>query len=112
VLGYRLDQFKWDGEKLTLVKNLHRQRALQDDVTNRTNPAVPAFRGNHNGGVVRTGPDGKLYLIVGDTGRRGQMQNLVGGPFQYPIPPATEPLGPSRTTSSAVPILTRATSRA
>src|SRR5690242_10230536 len=84
LLGNRLDRFHWDGTSLTYEKTLHRGRALQDDVTNRTNPAVPAFRGNHNGGVLRTGPDGKLYLIVGDTGRRGQTQNLFDGPFVYP----------------------------
>jgi len=50
-------------------------------VTNRTNPAVPVFRGNHNGGVVRVGPDRKIYLVAGDTGRRGQLQNLFDGPF-------------------------------
>ncbi len=55
-------------------------------MTNRTNPAVPVFRGNHNGGVLRTGPDGKLYLQVGDTGRRGQTQNLFDGPFGEGIP--------------------------
>jgi glucose/arabinose dehydrogenase len=35
--------------------------------------------------VIRFGPDGKLYAIVGDTGRRGQMQNLVDGPFTPPM---------------------------
>ena len=55
-------------------------------MTNRTNPAVPVFRGNHNGGVVRVGPDGKIYLQVGDTGRRGQTQNLFDGPFGEGIP--------------------------
>jgi glucose/arabinose dehydrogenase len=49
-------------------------RALQDDVTNGRE------RGNHNGGVIRFGPDGKLYIIIGDNGRRGQMQNLPDGP--------------------------------
>ena len=85
VLGNRLDRFKWDGATLTLDKTLVRIRALQDDFTNRTN-AQPGVRGNHNGGVVRVGPDGKVYLIVGDTGRRGQMQNLIDGPFvdQFP----------------------------
>ena len=47
---------------------------------------MPVFRGNHNGGVLRTGPDGKIYLQVGDTGRRGQTQNLFDGPFGEGIP--------------------------
>ncbi len=81
LLGNRLDRFHWNGSTLTYEKTLHRNRAFQEDVTNRTNPAVPVFRGNHNGGVVRVGPDGKVYLIVGDTGRRGQLQNLFDGPF-------------------------------
>jgi glucose/arabinose dehydrogenase len=79
VLGNRLDRFKWDGSKLTLDRNLLRMRSFQAD------PGQP-LRGNHNGGVVRVGPDGKVYLIVGDTGRRGQMQNLEDGPFVYPFP--------------------------
>jgi glucose/arabinose dehydrogenase len=86
LLGNRLDRFHWDGTSLTYEKTLHRGRALQDDVTNRTNPAVPVFRGNHTGGVLRVGPDGKIYLIVGDTGRRGQTQNLFDGPFGEGIP--------------------------
>ena len=44
------------------------------------------FRGNHNGGVLRTGPDNKIYLQVGDTGRRGQLQNIFDGPFGEGIP--------------------------
>ena len=39
------------GRALVYEKTLHRSRALQDDVTNRTNPAMPLYRGNHNGGV-------------------------------------------------------------
>ena len=81
LLGNRLDRFHWDGTALTYEKTIHRGRAYQEDVSNRTNPAVPVFRGNHNGGVLRTGPDGKIYLQVGDTGRRGQLQNLFDGPF-------------------------------
>ena len=33
---------------------------------------------------MRVGPDGMIYLQVGDTGRRGQLQNLVDGPFVFP----------------------------
>jgi glucose/arabinose dehydrogenase len=86
LLGNRLDRFHWDGAALTYEKTIHRGRAFQDDVTNRTNPAVPVFRANHNGGVLRTGPDGKIYLQVGDTGRRGQTQNLFDGAFGEGIP--------------------------
>ena len=38
------------------------------------------LRGNHNGGVLRFGPDGKLYIIIGDNGRRGFTQNNLEGP--------------------------------
>jgi glucose/arabinose dehydrogenase len=88
LLGNRLDRFHWDGSTLTYEKTLHRNRAFQDDATNRNpaTPKTPAYRGNHNGGVVRVGPDGKVYLIVGDTGRRGQLQNLFDGPFGEGIP--------------------------
>jgi aldose sugar dehydrogenase len=83
VRGNRLDRFKWDGSTLTLDKTLVRMRSFQQD------DGQP-LRGNHNGGVVRVGPDGKVYLIVGDTGRRGQMQNLIDGPFFYPFPPTND----------------------
>ena len=84
--GNRLDRFKWDGSALTYDSTLVRMRSFQNDASNGV------ARGNHNGGVVRVGPDGKVYLIVGDTGRRGQMQNLIEGPFVYPFPTTADDL--------------------
>jgi glucose/arabinose dehydrogenase len=75
LLGNRVDRFVWDGSTLTFAQNLVQIRAIQDDATNGRQ------RGNHNGGVIRFGPDGKLYVFIGDVGRRGQMQNLENGPF-------------------------------
>jgi len=69
----RLDRFVWDGTSLTFDKNL---------ITLRTKRNDPGFaeRGGHHGGGLGFGPDGKLYLLDGDTGRRGLLQNLACGP--------------------------------
>jgi aldose sugar dehydrogenase len=86
LLGNRVDRYIWNGTSLTWDRNIISLRALQTDNlvagghTGTNNPGNPA--GNHNGGVLRFGPDGKLYLFMGDQGRRGWMQNLANGPFE------------------------------
>src|SRR5688572_14180444 len=84
LLGNRVDRFSWNGSSLAFDRNLIQLRARQTD-----NIAVPGHPGtnngnenaNHNGGVIRFGPDGKLYTFIGDVGRRGRLQNLPNGPF-------------------------------
>lgn len=75
LLGNRVDRFLWNGSTLTLDRNIIRLRSIQQDATN------PVERGNHDGGVLRFGLDHKLYIFFGDQGRRGQLQNLLDGPF-------------------------------
>jgi len=72
LLGNRVDRYLWNGSTLAFDRNLIKLRALQQDA------GQPA-RGNHNGGVIRFGLDGKLYIIFGDNGRRGFLQNLASG---------------------------------
>ncbi len=87
LLGNRVDRFLWNGSTLTLDRNLLQVRARQsDNTTVPEHPGItnPAEAGNHNGGVIRFGPDGKLYIFLGDQGRRGWLQNLPKGPFLTP----------------------------
>ncbi len=72
LLGNRVDRYVWNGSTLTFDRNLIKLRALQQD-------AGQPSRGNHNGGVLRVGPDGKVYIVIGDNGRRGLLQNITSG---------------------------------
>src|SRR5258708_7520811 len=84
LLWNRLDRFIWNGSTLTLDRNFLTLRSRQTDtiaVPGHPGTNNPAEQANHNGGVLRFGPDGKLYLFMGDQGRRGWLQNLPNGPF-------------------------------
>ena len=66
-LGNRVYRFTWDGS--TLI-----DRLLILDL-----PVTPGP--NHNAGIITFGPDGKLYVVIGDLNRNGQLQNVPGGPL-------------------------------
>src|SRR5262245_36957354 len=64
--GNRVYRYLWNGSALvspSLILDL---------------PATPGP--NHDGGTIIFGPDGKLYAVIGDLNRNGQLQNFPGGP--------------------------------
>ena len=99
-LGNRVDRFvwNWQTQKLKFDKSIVQLRAYQAD-------AGQPERGNHDGGVIRfarndrgdaddRGHDSRfgghddrrdrpeqLFIIIGDNGRRGVLQNLIDGPI-------------------------------
>ena len=96
-LGNRVDRFvwNWQTQKLRYDRHIVNLRAYQAD-------AGQPERGNHNGGVIRFarsdrnqhdndersgGPGNhrdqreQLFIIIGDNGRRGVLQNLMDGPI-------------------------------
>ena len=83
-LGNRVDRWVYDAtnKKLVFDMNIIKLQALQPvDGTNGNT----TLRGNHNGGIIRfekkvTGQPAKMFIIIGDNGRRGMMQNLEYGP--------------------------------
>ena len=64
-LANRVYRYTWNG---TALVNLQLILDL---------PATPGP--NHDGGAISFGPDGKLYVVIGDLNRDGQLQNFVGG---------------------------------
>ena len=83
LLGNRVDRFVWNGTSLVFDRTVAELRSFQHDgapVPEGQGDEAQPERANHDGGVIRFGRDGKLYVQFGDVGRRGQLQNLPSGP--------------------------------
>jgi glucose/arabinose dehydrogenase len=70
------------GSSVPLGNRLYRYTytdgALIDPVLILDLPVTPGP--NHNGGVLTFGPDGALYLVIGELNRNGRLQNFPTGP--------------------------------
>jgi aldose sugar dehydrogenase len=79
-LGKRLYSYDWNGQELvnkTLIKNLIQTQTY------------------HNGGAMTTDLNGSVYLVVGDAGRFGKLQNHpVGEPDDTSVIFRIAPPGP------------------
>jgi glucose/arabinose dehydrogenase len=90
LLGNRVDRFVWTGSRLRFDRHLITLRSFQNDGAPDPpgqNDAAQPPRGNHDGGVILFGSDRKLYILFGDAGRRGALQNLASGPTETGLGP-------------------------
>ena len=67
-LGNRVYRYTWNGSALVAPPPPSLVLAL---------PVTPGP--NHDGGIITFGPDGKLYVVIGDLNRSGQLQNHAAG---------------------------------
>ena len=77
--GRSVYKYDWTGSELAnpvLVKDWNSTRAY------------------HNGGAMAVGPDRTVYLVVGDTGRYGQLQNHGPDSTFYPDTSVIMPIAP------------------
>jgi len=85
LLGNRVARFVWNGSALAFDHHLATFLAFQNDGAPEPpdqGDTAQIARGNHDGGVIAFGPDEKLYVLVGEVGRRSALQNLPCGPVR------------------------------